>query len=134
MKDLLKFSIPGKPEYVQTVKLAVGCAAGAADFSMEAVEDIKIAVAEACKNITCHGFEGFSNQYEVICEIEKERISILVMDSEGEHNLEKHTKPCLDCPNEGDLAIFVMKSLMDEIEINKESENYRSIKMVKNKC
>lgn len=134
MKDRLTFSIPGKPEYMQTVKFAVGCAAGAANFSVEAVEDIKIAVSEACKSISCHGYEGFSKQYDVICDIEDERITILVADNDETHELEKHKKPCLDCPHEGDLAIFVMKSLMDEIEINNESGNHRSIKMVKAKC
>lgn len=134
MKDLLKFSIPGKPEYVQMVKMAIGCAAGIANFSIEAVEDIKIAVAEACKIITCHGFEGFSNFYEVECEIEENIIVITVSDKSCEHGLEKHMKPCLDCPNEGDLGFFVIESLMDKVEIVKESEANRSIKMVKSKC
>ena len=47
MGDLLKFSIPGKPEYVKIAKLAVGSAAGTANFNIEAIEDIEIAVGEA---------------------------------------------------------------------------------------
>lgn len=134
MSDLLKFTIPGKPEYVQAIKMAVGSAAGSANFCMEAIEDIEIAVAEACKNIACHGAEGFCHTYQVTCEIQEERMIIIVRDSNSGDRLEKLIKPCLDCPNEGDLAVFVIKSLMDEIEINNESKDYRSIKMVKNKC
>ena len=134
MKDVLKFSIPGQPEYIQTIKLAVGSIAGTADFSMEAIEDLKIAVAEACKNVTCHGFDGFSNMYEVTCELEEDKITILVADKAMEHGLEKTHKPCLDCPNEGDLGVYVMKTLVDAIELNSESKDYRSIKLVKNKC
>ena len=80
MSDLLRFSIPGRPEYVKIAKLAVGSAAGTANFNIEAIEDIEIAVGEACKNITCHGFDGFSNFYEVECRIDEDKIIITVSD------------------------------------------------------
>lgn len=133
MGDLLKFSIPGKPEYLKIAKLAIGSAAGTANFDIEAIEDIEIAVGEACKNISCHGFDGFSNFYEVECQIEEDKITITVTDNRCGHKIEKYNKPCLDCPNEGNLGIYIIKSLMNEVEIiRKDSGN--SIKMVKNKC
>lgn len=133
MGDLLKFSIPGKPEYLKIAKLAIGSAAGTANFDIEAIEDIEIAVGEACKNISCHGFDGFAAFYEVECQIEAEKITITVTDSSCEHEIEKYKKPCLDCPNEGNLGIYIIKSLMNEVEIiRKDSGN--SIRMVKNKC
>ena len=55
MADKLKFVIPGKPEYITMVRLAVGSIADTAGFDYEEIEDIKTAVSEACKNITCHG-------------------------------------------------------------------------------
>lgn len=134
MGDLLKFSIPGKPEYVKIAKLAVGSAAGIANFNIEAIDDIEIAVGEACKIITCHGFDGFSDFYEVECRISDERIEILISDTFCTHSLEKHRKPCIDCPNEGNLGIHVIKSLMDEVEIIKEKDRNNSIRMVKCKC
>ncbi|MEG2757286.1 MAG: ATP-binding protein [Anaerovoracaceae bacterium] len=133
MKDVLKFSLPGKPEYVRVVKLAIGSIGETAGFSMEAIDDIKIAVAEACKNITCHGFDGFSNVYEVECQSGDDEIIVTVSDKSCEHGLEKHIKPCLDCPNEGNLAIYVIKSLMDSVEVIKEKKGNRSIQMVKKK-
>ena len=134
MGDLLKFSIPGKPEYVKIVKLAIGSAAGVANFNIEAIEDIEIAVSEACKIITCHGFDGFSDFYDVECRIDQEQITVLVSDASRAHSLEKHKKPCIDCPNEGNLGIYVIKSLMDEVEIIKEEGKNNSIRMVKRKC
>lgn len=133
MGDLLKFSIPGKPEYLKIAKLAVGSAAGTANFDIEAIEDIEIAVGEACKNISCHGFDGFSNFYEVECQIEEEKITITVTDNRCGHEIEKYKKPCLDCPNEGNLGIYIIKSLMNEVEIIKKDSG-NSIRMVKHKC
>ncbi len=133
MGDLLKFSMPGKPEYVKIAKLAIGSAAGTANFNIEAIEDIEIAVGEACKNITCHGFDGYSNCYEVECQIDEQKIIITISDNCCEHKIEKCKKPCMDCPNEGDLGIYIIKSLMNEVEIVK-AKDRNSIRMVKNKC
>lgn len=134
MSDLLKFSIPGKPGYVKMVKLAIGSAAGVSNFNIEAIEDIEIAVGEACKIITCHGFDGFSDFYDVECSIDEDQIAITVTDACCAHSLEKFEKPCLDCPNEGNLGIYVIKSLMDDVEIVREEDKKNSIRMVKRKC
>lgn len=133
MSDLLKFSVPGNPEYVKIVKIAVESAAGVADFTLEAVDDIGIAVGEACKLITCHGFDGFSNFYEIECLIEEDQIEITITDNLCQHEITKHMKPCMDCPHEGDLGLLVIKSLMDKVEIVKEEGKKKSIKMVKHK-
>ena len=44
MEDKLQFVIPGKPEYITIVRLAVGSAANSAGFNVEEIEDIKTAV------------------------------------------------------------------------------------------
>ena len=49
MADKLQFVIPGKPQYITIVRLAVGSAANTAGFDVEEIEDIKTAVGEACK-------------------------------------------------------------------------------------
>ncbi|MGN0658116.1 MAG: ATP-binding protein [Emergencia sp.] len=129
--DNLKFSIPGKPEYLTMVRLAIGSIASTAGFDIDAAEDIKTAVSEACKNVSCHGFEGFSDKYELQCSVEKGRIEIIVKDDCDEHTLAKLAKPCRNCPKEGDLGIFVIQSLMNEVVFGKETDGHKSIKMVK---
>ena len=133
MADVLKFSIPGKPEYVQMVRLAIASIAGKARFGVDAVEDIKEAVAEASKVVFCHGQEGFRTRYEIICEIEKDSMTITAMDACcGESNV-KVIKPCNNCPDEGNLAVAVMESLMDSVEISSSENGNKIIKMVKNR-
>ena len=55
MADTIKFIIPGKPEYLTMVRLALGSIADTAGFNFEEIEDIKTSVQEACKAICCHG-------------------------------------------------------------------------------
>ena len=59
--DNLKIVIPGKPEYVTMIRLATSSLAAKAGFDLDDVEDIKMAVAEACKNVSCHSSEGWSS-------------------------------------------------------------------------
>ncbi len=130
MADLLKFSIPGKPEYVGVVRLAVSSAANCAGFSMEAIEDIKVAVSEACTNVVLHGTTE-ENCYEVECKIEKDKLIILVTDLCGGYDTEKYLEPCLDKPKEGGLGIFIIRALMDEVDILSKLGEGTKIQMVK---
>lgn len=130
MADLLKFSIPGKPEYVGVVRLAVSSAANCAGFSMEAIEDIKVAVSEACTNVVQHGSTE-ENCYEVECRIEEDKLIILVTDLCGGYDIEKYQKPCMDEPKESGLGIFIIKALMDEVDIVSRLGEGTKIQMVK---
>lgn len=129
--DTLKFIIPGKPEYLTMVRLAIASVATTAGFDLDAVDDVKNAVSEACKNVSCHGFQGFSEKYEVECKVEKDRMEITVKDDCDIHSLEKLSKPCQDCPKEGDIGIYVIESLMNEVTFGKDINGHKSIKMVK---
>ncbi|WP_425755814.1 ATP-binding protein [Ihubacter sp. rT4E-8] len=129
--DNLQFIIPGKPEYLTMIRLAIGSIATTAGFDLDACEDIKTAVSEACKNVSCHGFDGFSDKYELQCNVEKGRIEIIIKDDCDEHTLQKLAKPCQNCPKEGELGIFVIQSLMNEVTFGKEEDGHKSIRMVK---
>lgn len=133
MIDVVKFSIPGKPKYVQMVRLSVGSIASQFGFDLEKVEDMTVAVAEACKLVTCHGQEKFSEYYDVVVEIADSGVTITVSDFSSGHNLEKRGQQCIQCPQEGNLSAFVIESLMDEVEITENEKGNKKIKMVKSK-
>jgi serine/threonine-protein kinase RsbW len=133
MTDIVKFSVPGKPEYVGTVRLAISSLANCAGFDIEAVEDIKVAVSEACTNVVRHGIADCVETYEVACEVGNGRIIISVIDQAGGYDTAKYQRPAIDIetPKEGGLGIFIIKALMDEVDIFSELGMGTSIKMVK---
>lgn len=131
MTDILKFSVPGKPEYVGTIRLAVSSLANCVGFDIEAVEDIKVAVSEACTNVVCHGKINRDECYEVACEIGEERIIISIIDRAGGYDMSQYQRPVMDDLKEGGLGIFIIKALMDEVDIFSEIGMGTSIKMVK---
>lgn len=131
MVDKLNFTIPGKPEYIQMVRLAIGSVAGKFDFDVEKVDDIQVAVGEACKLVSCHGFEGFCEKFEIAVEVSEEKIQVTISDLCTNHCIEKQYKQCANCPEDGNMAVFVINSLMDETEIQRNEDGSKSIKMVK---
>lgn len=131
MTDILKFSVPGKAEYVGTVRLAVSSLANCAGFDIEAVEDIKVAVSEACTNVVCHCKANLEGVYEVACEVGDGRMTISVVDQAGGYDITKYKRPATETPKEGGLGIFIIKALMDEVDIFSELGTGTSIKMVK---
>ena len=131
MADTLRLVVPGKPEYVRTVRLAVSSMAGGAGFDIEAVEDIMVAVSEACSNIVCHGIKDLNAAYEVSCEILDDRIIISVVDQAGGYDIEQYKEPELGELNEGGLGIYIIKALMDEVNIDSKLGRGTLIQMVK---
>ncbi len=133
MSDCVKFTIPGKPEYLTMVRLAIGSIADMSGFNVEEIEDIKVAVGQACKNISCHGKEGMASEYTVECRAKKNELEIYVTDTGLEKEDKDISMRCMDCPNEGDIGVFLIKSLMSEVELLKCEGGRRTIKMIKRK-
>ena len=133
MADTLKMTVPGQMEYIKTAKLAVSSMAGIAGFDYDSLEDIRIAVGEACKCITCHNQECWSSEYELTATVDEKALTITVVCEKTAHTVPKGHRICLDCPREGDLAMEIIKSVMDEMILDKDGEGFCKITMVKNK-
>ena len=133
MSEILKLTIPGSPEYIRIAKMAVAQAASTEGLDVEKTEDLQVAVGEACRLISCHGYAAWSDTYNVIFQVEDEKITVVVNDETGNHSLAKNGfHQCVDCPNEGDIGIKLIECTMDEVEITRAEKGCRSIKLVKN--
>ena len=62
MSERFKFVIPGRPEHIPTVRLAVGSVAASCGFDVEEIDDIKTATGEACQLVTCHEMAGYPKE------------------------------------------------------------------------
>ncbi len=116
MSEKFSFTVPGRPEHICTVRLAVGSVAASAGFDVEDIEDIKMAAGEACQLVSCHEMEGYAKEYTVECETEPGKITLNVINRSHEL-MEKTNKRCIDCPNEGEIGKLLIRSLMDSVEV-----------------
>ncbi len=124
MADLLRFTVPGKPEYVGVVRLAVSSAANTAGFDVEDIEDIKIAVSEVCTNVFCC-CESTAT-YQIVCELGDDGIIISIADGDIYGKNIDHLRPCNEFPPnhtpENDVfdsstVLLMLRALMDEVDI-----------------
>jgi len=116
MSDTISIKLPSKPEYVSIARLAASVLGNNIGFDIEEIEDIKVAVGEACNNAILHG-NSEDNYFELSFDIKDNRIDIQVQDNGNGFDITTYDEPDLENPKENGLGIFIMKSLMDEVEI-----------------
>ncbi|KHF39064.1 anti-sigma B factor RsbW [Halalkalibacter okhensis] len=126
--DHILMSVPAKPEYVGVIRLTVSGIANRAGFTYDDIEDMKIAVAEACTNVVNHAYEE-SGMMNVSYLLYENRMEIIVADSGQSFDVAKvkdhlgpvdASRPVGDL-KEGGLGLFLISTLMDKVEINDES-------------
>ncbi|TWI54031.1 anti-sigma B factor RsbW [Halalkalibacter nanhaiisediminis] len=126
--DHIQMTVPAKPEYVGVVRLTVSGVANRLGFTYDDIEDMKIAVAEACTNVVNHAYQG-KGMMNVSFYLYDNRIEIIIADrgqSFDVKGLRERLGP-LDASmpvgdlKEGGLGLFLINTLMDKVEINDES-------------
>lgn len=127
--DYLEMKVPAKPEYVGIVRLTVSGIANRLGYSYDEIEDIKIAVAEACTNVVNHAYEDENGHMVIGCGIFEDRLELMVADS-GQSFSVGEVKESLgpfqsDKPieelREGGLGLFLIDTLMDKVEISNQA-------------
>ncbi|MDD3839026.1 MAG: ATP-binding protein [Clostridia bacterium] len=115
--DKIQLILPNKPEYVSVARLTASAIANRVGFNIEDIEDIKVAIAEACTNAILHGCTECENSFVIDFKVEPGNIEITVKDKGKGMQVDKLKKPDLSNPKEGGLGVFIIKSLMDEVEL-----------------
>ncbi|SDE07789.1 serine/threonine-protein kinase RsbW [Paenibacillus sp. UNCCL117] len=118
-------SVPAEPEYIDLVRLTLYGISSKLGFSYEEIEDMKVAVAEACNNAVVHAYEpGRPGVMEVRFERIQDGLRITVKDegpsfdyeAKAERAESLHDKT-LNEINVGGLGIYLMQALMDDVEV-----------------
>ncbi|UCZ53689.1 anti-sigma B factor RsbW [Bacillus shivajii] len=129
--DHIEMKVPAKPEYVGVVRLTVSGIANRLGYSYDDIEDIKIAVAEACTNVVNHAYEDPEDDplMMINCGVFDDRLELIVADKGGAINIEDlkqgNGPVSSDQPieelKEGGLGLFLIETLMDKVEITGDS-------------
>lgn len=129
MSDNISISIPTKSEYVSIARLTASVLANKIGFDIEEIEDIKVAVGEACNNAVLHGKS--SDTCDINFSVLEDCFQVEIIDSGKGFDMEEYKEPDLNNPKENGLGLFIMKSLMDDVEIKSTNGEGTYIKLVK---
>ncbi|MCR6109425.1 anti-sigma B factor RsbW [Bacillus sp. A301a_S52] len=129
--DFISMTVPAKPEYVGVVRLTVSGVANRLGYSYDDIEDIKIAVAEACTNVVNHAYKEKSdtNNMHLNFGVYEDRLELVVSDQGGTIDVDflvqergpVKSEQSIEDLQEGGLGLFLIETLMDDVEIRGES-------------
>lgn len=124
---VVELRIPAVPEWVGVARLAAAGIASRLDFSIEDLEDLKLAVAEACN---CCIQNGGSGDVRIACELHADRIVITVARA---GTIAKAAVPPQggDEADLGGLGVFLIRALMDDVTYVSEQSSGTKLTLIK---
>jgi serine/threonine-protein kinase RsbW len=123
-KEIISLIIPARAEYIDIVRLTLYGIATRMGYTYEDIEDMKVAVSEACNNVVLHAYNDSAGKVEIHFDIGDLELSIAVKDDGKSFNyvdVENSTLPMqeqsLEDVEVGGLGIFMMQALMDHVQV-----------------
>ncbi len=128
--DFIELRLPCKAKYINVARLAVSGIAARAGLTVEDVEDLKIAVSEACTNVIDHAFgDRPLDQCMIIrCWTREGELKVSVID-EGRGFELSDTEDESRQPR--GLGLYLIRELMDEVEVVSSANSGTTVTMVK---
>jgi serine/threonine-protein kinase RsbW len=130
MNEVINLKLPSRPEFVNVARMNISVIANNMKMNYEVIQDLKVAISEACNNVILHS--DSESYYEIDFIIDKEKLIVEINDFGNGFNLKDYNEPDLDDPKENGLGLFIIDSLMDEFIIETKNGNGTIIKMIKN--
>lgn len=129
----VELTIPSLSDYVGVARLAASGVANRMKFTHEDIEDIKIAVSEACTNAVQYAYGDSVGNIFLTFSIYEGRLEITVQDKGRGFDIDSQNDTASNDPDKIGLGLGIvfMRSLMDNVEYNSSEDGTRVI-MTKN--
>ena len=126
--ETIKIEISANPEYVSIIRLTTSGIANKVGFCLDDIEDLKVAISEACTNAIKHSLE---DRFTIIYTMIEKGLTIEIIDNGKGYNTKEVSEPDLDNLKESGMGLFIIESLMDEVNVESTEGKGTSIKMTK---
>ena len=126
--ETIKMEISANPEYVSIIRLTTSGIANKVGFCLDDIEDLKVAISEACMNAIKHSLE---DRFTIIYTMIEKGLTIEIIDNGKGYNTKEVSEPDLDNLKESGMGLFIIESLMDEVNVESTEGKGTSIKMTK---
>jgi serine/threonine-protein kinase RsbW len=127
-ENLISLVIPARADYIDIVRLTLYGIATRMGYSYEEIEDMKVAVSEACNNAVLHAYDDSEGNVEIRFDIREAELSIVIKDNGKSFNYaprDNAISPLNDQPLKeiqvGGLGIFMMRALMDVVQVRNDT-------------
>jgi serine/threonine-protein kinase RsbW len=127
---VVRLEIPARAEWVAVARLAVAAVASRMRFSVDDIDDIKLAIAESCTNAIQHGVPD--GTIEIVCEAGADELVLTVRDrGHGPPLGAVEEERIGDAGRTEELGVFLIRALMDSVEYASDVRDGTQLVMVK---
>ena len=126
--ETIKMEISANPEYVSIIRLTTSGIANKVGFCLDYIEELKVAISEACTNAIKHSLE---DRFTIIYTMIEKGLTIEIIDNGKGYNTKEVSEPDLDNLKESGMGLFIIESLMDKVNVESIEGKGTSIKMTK---
>jgi serine/threonine-protein kinase RsbW len=127
--NVIRLTIPAKPEYITLCRLALTGLARVRSFPEELVADVKLALTEACSNSVRHAYDEGSGKVDILYELQPDRLIVEVCDEGSGFDVGADHET--DDLTEGGLGIAIIRSIADELDIERRETGGSRLRFVK---
>ena len=129
MKLDVAVSLPREGESVGLIRQVATSALGTFGVTQECIEDIRLALSEACTNVIDHA--AADDEYEVRFQVDERRCAISVRNTGGCFDAATLANAMPDASSARGRGVAIMRALMDQVDFNSEPERGTIVKLVK---
>jgi serine/threonine-protein kinase RsbW len=128
VESSIELRLPAKAEWVGVARLAIAGIASRLGLDMEEIDDLKLAVSEACNN--CIQFAHAGDEVLITNTIYPDRLVVTVRDR-VDASAAGITQRRLGAAKEGGLGVFLIRTLMDEVSYETDARTGSRLTMTK---
>ena len=128
--------IPSQTDNLEIIRDFVAGIARKVGFGAEDTNKIELALDEACTNVIEHAYQhDESKDIDIAVKIDTNKFTIMVTDRGRSFNVEEIELPDMESYlaelRVGGLGIYLIKTLMDEVDYKSKSDGKNQVTMVK---
>ena len=136
--EKVELRIPARPEFLEVARLTVAAIGHKMGFDVDAIEDIKVCVGEACNNAIQHASEcDAGGEIQIVCSLELNQLVLEVQDAGPGFDpdlcieqVDLDTVAAEELPDSG-YGLLLIKALMDEFHCLSQPGAGTLVRMVK---
>lgn len=133
MKDFVIVTIPSNPKYLSVIRSVTATMGGIFGFADKVIEEVKLAVDEACSNVIKYAYRGDTNQEIIIKFILQKGFEVVIEDRGIKANPELIEGRSLSDVRPGGLGIHLIKRAFDVFSFDEERERGNRLRLIRHR-
>jgi serine/threonine-protein kinase RsbW len=132
MRDSAVITIPSDPKYLSVVRAVATTMGGICGMGDSAIEDVKLAVDEACANVIRHAYGGDTSRKIVVkFKVKEKGFEVVIEDSGVKAQPDLIAGRSLDDVKPGGLGIHLIKRAFDVFQFDEKKKKGNRLRLVR---